>query len=213
VRRGRVARRETDAHPGTGLKEIVAMATTPDDEREPEAQAVSPVTKPLRKRYFASLIRRYEKRTLAPGTLAYTQTQYLTRMIHRGATTVSAIITAAGPTKLTALDCANKADTFLLGSAGSVPAGRIVGASFVIATPFASVAPTITMTLGVHPSENNLWLGQPLTTLDDPAGTVLGGVAALPLVVAAPGTLRARILPAAAVYTAGALSITLYYQV
>ena len=181
-------------------------------ESDPLA-GVPPQSRRLRKRYFASLIRRYEKRTLAPGTLAYTENAYLTRMIHRGATTVSAIITAAGPTKLINLNCAGQADTFLVGSAGSVPAGRIVYAQFVIATSFASVTPTIKITLGVDPSENNLWASPALDRMDDPPGTVVGGFASVPLVVAAPGQLRARITPAAAVYTAGQLSITLYYQV
>lgn len=194
------------------VSDLIASAAPPPPAPEGLA-GVSPVTRKLRKRFFASLIRRYDKRTLAPGTLAYTNSQYLTRMIHRGATTVAGIITAAGPTVLLNLDCAAKPDTFTLGAAGSVPAGRIVGASVVIATSFASAEPTIRITIGVHPSEVNLWTGPALPALGVPPGTAVGAVATLPLVVAAPGQLRARITPAAAVYTAGQLSITLYYQV
>lgn len=194
---------------------MATIPTTPDSPPPaPEALAgVSPLTRPLRKRYFATLIRRYQKRTLAPGTLGYSQDQYLARMIYRGPATVAAISAAAGPTVLLNLNCAAKADTFLLGAAGSVPAGRIVGASFVVATSFASVDPTIRITIGVTPSENNLWVGPGLLALGVPPGTQVGGGAALPLVVSAPGQLRARITPAAAVYTAGAITITLYYQV
>jgi len=196
------------------MAKATAHPHSPPPPPAPEILAgVSPVTRPLRKRYFAALLRRYDKRTLAPGTLPYSNSQYLARMIHRGSTTVAGIITAAGPTVLLNLDCAAQANTFLLGAAGSVPAGRIVGATFVIGTSFASADNTIRITIGVTPSENNLWIGPGLPALAAPPGTQVGGGAALPLVVAAPGQLRARITPLAAVYTAGAITITLYYQV
>jgi len=185
---------------------------------EPPAPApyagVSPMTKTLRKRYFSTLIRRYEKRTLAPGTLTYTQDQYLNRMIHRGATTCAAISAGAGPTKFTGLDLTGKTNSFTLGAAGSVPAGTIIGVSVVVATAFASADSTITVAIGVNPALDNVWKSPALAVLSTkPAGSVVSGGAVLPIIVPAASQLRGVVLPAGALYTAGAVSITLYYRV
>jgi hypothetical protein len=191
------------------------MADDPELPLEPDPlAAASPLTKPLRKRYFSTLIRRYEKRTLAPGTLAYAQDQYLNRMIHRGAATCAAISAAAGPTKLLNLDLSGKSNTFLIGSAGSVPKGTIIGVSAVIATAFTSTEPTIKLSIGVNPSLDNVWKSPDLATLAAlPVGAVVTGGAVLPIPVPAAAQLRGTVIPTAAVYGTGALSITLYYRV
>lgn len=169
---------------------------------------------PLQRRFYGGLIDRYDRRFL--GKVApYPTEVYLQRMTHKSDAGIAQIMAAVGPITFTALDISAKSGTFTLTAPSSIRAGTIKAIDVVIDVPCASAEPTIKITLGVDPSGTDLWGGQPLASMQAAAGTKLAGApvgAPFPHTVAAASRLRGTVTPAAAVYTAGKLTITIHYD-